>query len=279
MSDNAKTPSADMSARSGAALMEQAMAVGLGKTKLRPASTIALAILAGLFIGCGALFMYFGKSGVEAFGPQSVLGGLCFSLGLICVIVAGAELFTGNCLMVIGALEKRFGWGKVFGNWALVWVFNLVGSLLLVAVVFFANIQAAGSGAIGTSMVSVAAAKINLPWATIFFRGILCNFLVCLAVYMGFAGKTVIDKIFTTIFPVMAFVAIGAEHCVANMFFLPMGMVARLFGGVDVSAIAGAANVDLGGIVWNISAATCGNIVGGVVFVAILYWIAYRKCA
>ena len=257
--------------------LSKACAVGAGKAQMSLRALIPLSLFGGIFIGCGALFMYFGKSGIEAFGPQSVVGGLCFSLGLLCVIISGAELFTGNCLMVIGALEKRYSWGRVAGNWALTWVFNFIGALILVSIVFGANLQSLGSGAIGTAMVATAANKVALPWGTIFCRGIICNLLVCLAVWMGFAGETVIDKVFTTIFPVMAFVAVGAEHCVANMFFLPMGLFVKLSGGIGLSGIANAASLDLGGIFWNLSAATLGNIVGGAVFVGVLYWAALHK--
>ncbi len=255
----------------------KAEAVGLGKATNDPLRLFFLAIMAGLQIGCGALLMTVVKSDSGlSFGISQVLGGACFGLGLICVIVAGAELFTGNNLMVMGALSKKYSWGGLFKNWVLVWLGNLVGSLVLVAVIAACATWGMNSGSVGDTMVSVAAGKINLPWATIFFRGIMCNFLVCLAVWMGFAGKSVIDKIFTTVFPVMAFVACGFEHCVANMFFLPMGVVAYSQG-FGASVANAAACMNLGGIAFNISAATLGNIVGGAIFVGVIYWISYRK--
>ncbi len=251
--------------------------VGKGKAEMSVGRMIPLSILAGLFIGCGALFMLFVKSDTTlSFAASQVLGGLCFSLGLICVIVAGAELFTGNCLMVIGAIEKKFSWSGVIKNWVVVWIFNFVGSLLLVFIVFFANLQGMNDGGVGQAMMNTAVAKINMSWGTIFFRGIVCNFLVCLAVWMGFSGKSVIDKIFTCIFPVMAFVAVGAEHCVANMFFLPMGLAVKS-AGVIASTNAHIDVLTLGGVFYNISAATVGNIVGGAILVGVLYWWAYHK--
>jgi formate transporter len=264
--------------RSGAEVMEKAMSVAVGKAAMSPARCFVSAIMAGMFIGSGALFMLFVKSDSSlSFAPSQVLGGICFSVGLICVVVAGAELFTGNNLMVCAKQCDRIAWNDMWKNWVLVWVGNFVGSLLLVCIVFFANSAAMNGGNVGNAMINVACAKIDLPWMTIFFRGILCNFLVCLAVWMSFAGKTVIDKIFTSILPVMAFVTCGFEHCVANMFFLPMALVMKLSG----FSYTGYANIDVlnvSGALYNISAATIGNIVGGAIFVGLVYsFIHYKK--
>ncbi len=261
-----------------AAMEAKAEGIAVNKANLELGRCIALSIMAGLLIGSGALFMTYVKSDATfSFATASILGGLCFSLGLICVIVAGAELFTGNNLMVMGAMSGKITWGAMLKNWVIVWLGNFAGSLILVFIVCMAGLANMNGGAVGQTMMTVAAGKIDLSWVAIFFRGIGCNFLVCLAVWMGFSGKTVVDKIFTTIFPVMAFVAMGFEHCVANMFFLPMGVVAKDVLGV---AYAGAANIDVltwGGVFFNSSAATLGNIVGGAVFVGVLYWIAYAK--
>ena len=260
-----------------AATQAKGETVAIGKSKLAPGRCFVLAILAGMFIGCGALFMTLVKSDANlSFAVASVLGGLCFSLGLICVVVAGAELFTGNNLMVMGALSKKISWGDLLKNWVIVWIGNFVGSLILVGIVAGANTAGLNGGEVGSTMMTVAAGKISLTPMVIFCRGILCNFLVCLAVWMGFAGKTVIDKIFTCIFPVMAFVAMGFEHCVANMFFLPMGIIAKGMG----LAYTGSADISVltwGGAFYNIGFATLGNIVGGAIFVGVLYWIAYAK--
>ena len=261
----------------GAAIEAKGETVAEGKCKLEPARCFILAILAGLFIGLGALLMTYVKSdGNLSFAVSSVLGASCFSLGLIMVVVGGAELFTGNNLMVMGALSKKVTWGAVLKNWVIVWVGNFVGSLILVGIVAGANSAGMNGGEVGSMMMTVAAGKISLPASTIIFRGILCNLLVCMAVWMGFAGKTVIDKIFTCIFPVMAFVAMGFEHCVANMFFLPMGIIAKSMG----VAYTGSANIDAltwGGAFYNIGFATIGNIIGGAIFVGVLYWLAYAK--
>lgn len=266
----------------GAGIEEKAETIGVNKANMNTnlKSLVPLSLLAGMFIGMGALFMTYVKADQTlSFAAASVLGGFVFSLGLLLVIVAGAELFTGNTMMVMAALSKKIGWGDVGKNWVLVWVFNFIGSLILVGIIFGTGVMAmkAGDNTIGNQMVAVASGKINLDPAQIFFRGIMCNFLVCLAVYMGFAGRTVIDKVFTTIMPVMAFVAMGFEHCVANMFFLPMGVLAAGAGfGTQIDA-ALLANVNWGGVFYNIGFATLGNIVGGAIFVGVMYWWAFHK--
>jgi formate transporter len=261
----------------GTGIETKAGTVGLGKVNMDLGRTFTLAIMAGLLIGSGALFMTYVKADTTlSFATANILGGLCFSLGLLCVIVAGAELFTGNCLMVIGALDKKFAWMGVIKNWVVVWIGNFIGSLILVGIIVGCGLMGtkAGDNTIGAQMVAVASGKISLGPDQIFFRGIMCNFLVCLAVWMGFAGRTVIDKVFTSIFPVVAFVAMGFEHCVANMFFLPMGTIAA---GMGFGEASKAALCTWGGVFYNIGFATLGNIVGGCVFVGLIYWIGYRK--
>jgi len=271
--------------RSAAALFAQAQNVAIGKTKLATLPAFALSVMAGMLIATGATFMLLVKGdSMLSFAVSQVLGGLAFSLGLLCVIVAGAELFTGNCLMVCAAADRKISWGAVLKNWALVYVGNLVGSLVIVGILLGANFAGMNNGAVGNAMINVAYSKISLAPEAIFFRGIMCNWLVCLAVWMGFAGRTVIDKVFTTIFPVMAFVACGFEHCVANMFFLPMGIAAfntcGYAGDIDPAKLdAMAQALNAGGACYNIGLATLGNIVGGAIMVGMMYWIAYHKKA
>jgi len=271
--------------RSAAALFAQAQNVAIGKTKLATLPAFALSVMAGMLIATGATFMLLVKGdSTLSFAVSQVLGGLAFSLGLLCVIVAGAELFTGNCLMVCAAADRKISWGAVLKNWALVYVGNLVGSLVIVGILLGANFAGMNNGAVGNAMINVAYSKISLAPEAIFFRGIMCNWLVCLAVWMGFAGRTVIDKVFTTIFPVMAFVACGFEHCVANMFFLPMGIAAfntcGYAGDIDPAKLdAMAQALNAGGACYNIGLATLGNIVGGAIMVGMMYWIAYHKKA
>ena len=257
----------------------KAATVGQGKATMPAARAFALAVLAGLFIGMGGMFMLLVKSDASlSFAASSLLGGFAFSLGLFAVLVAGAELFTGNNLMAIGMAEGRYGVGELLRSWCIVYLGNLCGSLLLVALLHLANFAGMNGGAVGATMVSVATAKCALPWTVAFFRAIMCNVLVCLAVWMGFAGKTVVDKFLAAAMPVMAFVACGFEHCVANMFFIPMGLVTLgatgAPEGLDVAALG------MGGMLSNLSAATLGNMVGGALLFAGLYlWAFGRKDA
>lgn len=265
----------------GAGIVAKAETIGYNKAHMNVGKMFVLALMAGIQIGLGALFMTYVKADSSlGFAAANVLGGLCFSVGLICVIVAGAELFTGNCLMIVAKCSSKISWGGILKNWVVVWVGNLLGSLILVGIVVGGGVMATKGytdgtivNTIGDQMVKIASGKISLsPWQ-IFFRGIGCNLLVCLAVWMGFAGRTVIDKIFTSIFPVMAFVALGFEHCVANMFFLPMGVVANSMGyGGDIA-------LTWGGAFYNIGIATAGNIVGGAVLVGLVYWLGFHQKA
>ena len=249
-----------------AATEAKAETVGAGKATMPLGRAFVLAILAGLFIGMGGMFMLLVKSDSSlSFAASSLLGGLSFSLGLFAVLVAGAELFTGNNLMVLGCLAGKYTLAQLIRSWCVVYVGNLVGSLILAAILLAANFAGMNGGAVGETAVAVATAKSTLPFATAFFRGVMCNILVCLAVWLGFAGKTVLDKFLAAAVPVTAFVACGFEHCVANMFFLPFGMA--LSGG----------SVVLGGVIMNIVAATLGNMVGGALIFAGAYWLAFGK--
>ena len=259
---------------SAQALEQKAEAVGIGKTKLEVGRMFVLAMMAGMQIGCGALFMTYVKADQTlSFAAASVLGGLCFSLGLICVIVAGAELFTGNCLMVIAASGKKIAWGAMLKNWGIVWVGNLVGSLVAVALGYLSDMPNMNGGAVGEAFVSVAAGKLALPFGTAFVKGILCNMLVCLAVWIGFSARTVTDKIVGLILPITAFVACGFEHCVANMFFLPMGLVLYATG----VGSAAAEVMTIGNLAVNLIAATLGNVVGGALLIGMSYWFVYGR--
>lgn len=262
----------------GAAIEAKCEAVAVNKAKMENARCFALAVMAGIMISMGALFMALVRCDATlGFAVSQVFGAAMFSLGLVCVLVAGAELFTGNSLMICAKASGKITWGQMFKNWGIVYAGNLMGSLLIVFVIHMCNMYGMNGGALGSYMVTVAAAKIAPDWVVLLFRGIMCNLLVCLAVWMGFAGKTVIDKIFVAIFPVTAFVGMGFEHSIANMFFLPMGLVAKCFGGFEYAGAANADLVNLGGILYNISAVTIGNVIGGCVFVGLIYWFAYRK--
>ena len=252
----------------------KAEAVAIGKTKTPVAKLLVLSMLAGAFIAFGALYfcVFLGDPSIP-FAVQRVVGGLCFSLGLVLVLCCGAELFTGNMLMVCALASKKITLGAMAKNWALVWLGNLAGALVAVALVYFAHIGDMNGGAVGGAMISVAVSKVTPDWITLFFKGILCNIFVCLAVWIGFGARTVVDKVIGILLPISAFVACGFEHCVANMFFLPMGLLAKSTGyasTVDASAL------DFSSIFYNVSAATLGNIVGGALFVGLAYWFVFH---
>ena len=255
----------------------KAETIGVGKANLAVGKQFILGIMAGMFIAMGGMFMLLVKADTTlSFLPSQLLGGLVFCLGLFLVVTAGAELFTGNCLMICGKLSNKYSWGAMFKNWIVVFCGNLVGSLIMVGILYLCNYAGTNGGALGNAMINVAAGKMGQDWFVLMVKGIMCNFLVCLAVWMSFAARTVIDKLAAVLLPITAFVACGFEHCVANMFFLPMGVVMNASG----FAYEGTANLDIvnvAGVFYNISAATVGNIIGGCIFVGIMYWLAYAK--
>lgn len=241
------------------------------KARTRTSSCFVLAMLAGAFIGIGATFMLVVKAdSTLSFAASSLLGALAFVAGLFLVLSAGAELFTGDCLMVFGPLSKKVSWKNTIRTLALVYLGNFCGSLLMALLVLAANTASLNGGAFGQAAIKVATTKVSMGWWEIFSRGILCNMLVCLAVWIGHSATSVTDRLVSALLPIMAFIAAGFEHCVANMFFIPYAMMLEGAGVVSGS-------VDLGGLLYNLSAATLGNIVGGMVLVGCSYWVAYGR--
>lgn len=257
-----------------AAIERKAESIGVTKNALTLSRLIPLALAAGFFIGLGGLyFTLFMADSSLSFAVQRFAGALMFSLGLALVIICGAELFTGNSLMIGALASRKIPVGGMLRNWIWVWIFNLVGAVILVTLVYLSDTPKLGQ--MGATMMKIAAGKVSLGWGTIFFKGILCNVLVCLAVWMGFAAHSVADKILAVLLPVSAFVALGFEHCVANMYFLPMGYLLASSGfpapaGFDPSVIT------IPGIFYNLSAVTLGNLVGGFM-VALVYWWAFAE--
>lgn len=233
---------------------------GVAKAALPLHRMATLALLAGAFIGFGAAFWCVAMAGADlSYGPNRVLGGVVFALGLILVIVGGAELFTGNALMVMAAVDRKISLGALIRNWALVYVGNLVGAVGL-AVVF--GLSGLLDGPMGETAAKAATAKAALDPLEAFVRGALCNALVCLAVWLSFAARSATDKILAVLWPVTAFVALGLEHSVANMFLFPAGFWA----GSEAEPIA-----MIGNLFW----VTLGNIAGGAGGVALAYRYAY----
>ncbi|MCE3223102.1 MAG: focA [Nitrospira sp.] len=247
--------------------------LGLAKVTTPVSSMIALAVLAGAFISLGALFytvtMTSGKNGPALpFGLLRVAGGMTFSLGLVLVVVGGAELFTGNNLIAmawaVGCVQTR----QVVRNWIWVYLGNLLGAGGTAVLVLLAGVHLLGDGAVGETLVQIARSKIALDPLSALVRGILCNVLVCLAVWLCMGARSVTDKVLAIVFPITAFVACGFEHSVANMFFLPVG-IALAAGGQDSLSIAGAIS--------NLLLVTVGNIIGGTLLVALVYWFVYLR--
>lgn len=257
-----------------AAIERKAESIGVTKNALTLSRLIPLALAAGFFIGLGGLyFTLFMSDSSLSFVVQRFAGALMFSLGLALVIICGAELFTGNSLMIGALASRKIPVGGMLRNWIWVWIFNFVGAVILVTLVYLSDTPKLGQ--MGATMMKIAAGKVSLGWGTLFFKGILCNVLVCLAVWMGFAAHSVADKILAVLLPVSAFVALGFEHCVANMYFLPMGYLLASSGfpapaGFDPSVIT------IPGIFYNLSAVTLGNLVGGFM-VALVYWWAFSE--
>jgi formate/nitrite transporter len=247
-----------------AALVQE---VGVAKARTDAVTLGTLAVLAGAFISLGALFFVVVVTGSTlGFGITRLLGGLSFCLGLILVVVAGAELFTGNNLLAIAWASRLIGTRDLLRNWVIVYIGNVAGALATVAVVVLGNIASLGAGSVGATIGQIAQSKADLSFVEGVARGVLCNALVCLAVWLSMGGRTVADKILAILFPITAFVAIGFEHSIANWFFLPIGLA------LDQAGVVSAA-----GAVRNLVATTIGNIVGGTLLVAGVYWVAYLR--
>jgi formate transporter len=254
-------------------IAERVETIGVTKARLPLLSQIALGILAGGFIGLGALYSTVVTSDTTlGFAVSRVLGGLAFSLGLILVVVAGAELFTGNNLSVMAWASQRITTGELLRNWLVIYCANFAGALGLVAVVYLSNHWQMNGAALGAQAVKIAAAKAALPFSEAFFRGVLCNILVCLAVWLALAGRSIADKICAIVFPISAFVAAGFEHSVANMYFIPLGILLK-----DQVAHGGTEHLDWTGLWTNLLPVTLGNIVGGSVMVALVYYFIYQR--
>lgn len=249
------------------------------KAKMPFGRLLALSILAGAYIAFGAEFFTVASTQTAAtlgFGASKVLGGATFSVGLMLVVVCGGELFTGNCLMVTGMPCKRVGLGGLAYNWAVVYFGNLLGALVVVALVVWGGTWLMADNATGTAAVGIGLAKCKLTWLEALCRGIGCNWLVCLGVWMGLAGKDIAGKVWGIFFPIAAFVAVGFEHCIANMYFIPKALLLKRMPEFADNAAA-LADLNLYNfIAANLIPVTIGNIIGGAVFVGMLYYAAYR---
>ncbi len=252
---------------------------GIKKAKLSFLSLFLLAIMAGAFIAiAGEFYTLVIFDSTISLGFTKLIGGLCFSIGLILVVIAGAELFTGNTMIVMAFASRVVTWKQVLKNWAISYVGNFIGALTVVTLMFLTNQWKAKGFLLGAKAVQIAALKVNLGFVEALASGILCNALVCLAVWMSFSARTVTGKIAAIIFPITAFVASGFEHSVANMFFIPMGIVLKNNPGV-LEALSkmdpglNISRVNISGLFGNLLPVTLGNIIGGSIMIGLIYWI------
>lgn len=255
-------------------IAERVNDVALVKVNLPLLSMVMLGILAGAFIGLGGLYFVIIKSDASlSYAIGQTLGGLTFCLGLILVIVAGAELFTGNNLLAMAWVGGKITTRALLRNWLVVCCANFVGAAGLAVLVFLSGHTEMNNGAIAEQYLKIATAKTSMSFEVAFFRGVLCNVLVCLAVWMAFAGRTIIDKTMAIIFPISAFVAAGFEHCIANMYFIPLAMLEKAFGDSPVLA----ASVTWSGFGMNLLPVILGNLVGGSLLVGLVYYLIYCR--
>jgi formate transporter len=251
----------------------QVETIGVTKARLPLLSMLMLSVLAGAFIGLGALYFVLVKSDPSlGFAARQVLGGVAFSLGLILVVIAGAELFTGNNLLAMAWADGKISTLELLRNWAVVCGGNFIGAVGLAVLVFLSRHPDMNDGAIAQEYLRIAEAKAAMPFWTALFKGILCNALVCMAIWMALAGRSVIDKVVAIVFPISAFVAAGFEHSVANMYFFPLAMLLQTFDNVG----AGVHAVTWVGFFGNLVPVILGNIIGGSVLVALVYHVIYR---
>ncbi|MFZ5817355.1 MAG: formate/nitrite transporter family protein [Bacillota bacterium] len=253
--------------------------LGVTKATLPTYRTIILSILAGAFVAMGGMFYFVAMAGWKgSFGVGQVFGGLVFNLGLCLIAIGGAELFTGNTLLSIAFASRKISLWQMVRNWALVWFFNGVGALLMVGLAYWAQHWAGGDYLVGLKVLSVGATKAALPFEVAFARGIVANIFVTLAVWVYSGGKTVVDKIAAMILPITGFVAVGAEHSIANFFFIPYALLLKA--NPAVATLPGAPleklpYLTLNGFGQNLVASTLGNLVGGALCVGLVYWMAY----
>ena len=251
--------------------------VGVAKARLPLLSMFMLGMLAGAFIGLGALYYTLVISDVSlSFAAGRVLGAVCFSLGLLLVVIAGAELFTGNNLLAMAWADGKVSTAELLRNWAVVCFANFAGAAGLALLVYWSGHADLNGGAIAQAYLKIAAAKSTMPLSELFFRGVLCNVLVCMAVWMALAGRSVTDKFVAIVLPISAFVAAGFEHSIANMYFFPLALLLKQSGMV---LPVGAEVITVYSMFRNLVPVIAGNIIGGSVLVALVYYVIYRRPA
>ena len=262
-------------------MAKKAEQVGVAKAGLDAATTFALAVLAGAFIAVGAAFATNTLAGSSdlPYGVARLLGGLTFSLGLILVVVAGAELFTGNNLIVMAWASGRVSTLRLLRNWTIVYVANFVGAIATAGLLYAGKQYEFGKGAVGETALTIAATKTSYGFGQAIALGMLCNALVCIAVWLCYSARSTADRILAIVPPITAFVAAGFEHSVANMFFIPFALLVKS----DKAFVAGHKAPDLSEVTWghfltaNLLPVTIGNVIGGALMVGAIYWFVYLR--
>jgi formate/nitrite transporter len=264
-------------------MAKRAEEIGVKKASMDGLTMLTLAVLAGAFIALGGVFSTVALAGAgdAPWGPVRVLAGAVFSLGLILVIVGGAELFTGNNLIVMAWAGGRVRTTALLRNWSIVYVGNFLGALSVALAVYAGGTYDAGEGAFGTAALAIAATKLRLDFWPAVTLGILCNVLVCLAVWLSYSARTTADRILAIVPPISAFVAAGFEHSIANMYFVPLGLFIAAFDPAFVAARAleaQAQTLSWGGfLARNLVPVTIGNVIGGTLLVGAVYWFVYLR--
>lgn len=266
-------------------ILEATVNAGVAKAESSFKKLFLLGILAGAYIAFAGLSSTLASYGLLAnsttFGLGKALAGTIFAGGLIMVVLAGAELFTGNSLITLAVLEKKATVAKMARNLVIVYISNFVGALIIVGIANYIDLFAVGDGLMGAISVKTAVGKVNMSFGKALLSGVLCNWLVCLAVWCATGGKTTIDKVGAIFFPIWIFVICGFEHCIANMYFIPAGIFAA--SNETFVALSGVSSDALASLNWagmfinNMLPVTIGNILGGSIFVAAAYWLAYKK--
>lgn len=267
-------------------MAKKAENIGVAKANLGPLRMFALSVLAGAFIAMGAVFattVTAGASGMVAYGVTRLLAGIVFCLGLILVVVAGAELFTGNNLIVMAWASRKVSTMLLLRNWVIVYLGNFVGSIVTAYGMYLSQQYLFGQGSVGLSALTIANTKTGLDFIPALMLGIFCNALVCIAVWLCMSARTTLDKIAAIIFPITAFVAAGFEHSIANMYFIPIGLFIKNGASPEFWTQIGKTAADFSNLTWgnffvaNLLPVTIGNIIGGAFMVGLVYWFIYLR--
>jgi formate/nitrite transporter len=264
------------------AIADAMLGVGKGKCNLKTSQMLLLGIFAGAFIAFGAFACGMVSHSVENVGLSKFVGAAVFPVGLMLVVMCGAELFTGNNLIAVAYLNKDVTLNQMLKNWVFVYIGNFIGSLLVAFLISGSGLLTTSGGGLGATAIKVASAKVSLTFGQAIIRGILCNILVVLAVWMAIGAQDFISKIWACWFPIMLFVLSGFEHSIANMYFIPVGILAKA--NAQFAEVSGLAAEKLAGINWgtflinNLIPVTIGNIIGGAVIVSWVYWYVYKGC-